>query len=74
MEILNQLLSNRTDYLNALRHAQQMPDSPTPDTGYIPKFKISGKHVIILAAAAGILYLGYRFYMSQPRKLSNEEG
>ena len=64
MEILNQLLSNQADYLNALRHAQQMPVSPTPNTGGTTKFKVNGKHVILVAAAVGIFYLGYRIYKS----------
>lgn len=73
MEILNQLLSNQADYLNALRHAQQMPAAPPPNSGNEPKFKITGKHIIIFALAAGILYLGYRFYISRARELSNKE-
>ena len=73
MEILNQLLSNRTDYLNALRNAQQIPVSATSDVGDTPKFKVNGKHVIIVAAAVGIFYLGYRIYKSLEKELSNED-
>ena len=73
MEILNQLLSNQADYLNALRHAQQMPISPTLDTGDSPKFKVNGKLLIQVVAAAGILYLVYRIYRSMARELSQDE-
>lgn len=62
MEILNQLLSNQTDYLNALRHAQQMPVAPPSDSGNEPKFKFNGKIIVQLLAAAGIIYIGYQVY------------
>ena len=60
MEILNQLLSNRTDYLNALRNAQQMPVAPQPDSGDEPKFKIKGKFFVQVLVAACVIYFGYR--------------
>jgi hypothetical protein len=64
MEILNQLLSNQADYLNALRHAQQMPVAPPPDPGNNPKFNLNGKIIIRLLTAAGIFYIGYKLYKS----------
>lgn len=73
MEVLNQLLSNHADYLNALRHAQQMPISPTLDTGDSPKFKVNGKLLIQVVAVAGILYLVYRTCRSMARELSQDE-
>lgn len=62
MEILNQLLTNRVDYLNALRHAQQMPVAPTPDPSNGPKFNLNGKLIIRILTAAGILYVAYQIY------------
>lgn len=64
MEVLNQLLSNRIDYLHALRHAQQMPVSPPPDPGNGPKFNFNGKFIARILMAAGILYIGYQIYKS----------
>ena len=64
MEILNQLLSNRVDYLNALRHSQQMPVTPQPDPGNGPKFNLNGKLIIRVLTAVGILYVGYQIYKS----------
>lgn len=60
MEILNQLLSNRTDYLNALRNAQQMPVAPQLDSGDGPKFKIKGKFIVQVLVATCVIYVGYR--------------
>ena len=73
MEILNQLLSNRTDYLNALRHAQQMPVAPPPDTGNNSKFKVNGKLVVRVIIAAGIFYLGSQIYKRMMGETSDEE-
>jgi hypothetical protein len=72
MEILNQLLSNQTDYLNALRHAQQMP-APPPDPGNGPKFKFNGKLIMRIITAAGIFYIGYQIYKSITREPLDEE-
>lgn len=73
MEILNQLLSNRVDYLNALRHAQQMPVTPPPDPGNGPKFNLNGKLIIRILTAAGILYVGYQIYKSLTSEPLDEE-
>ena len=62
MEILNQLLSNQVEYLNALRNAQQMPTALPPDSGNDPKFRFNGKIIVQLLAAAGIIYIGYQVY------------
>lgn len=60
MEILNQLLSNQTDYLNALRHAQQMPNALPLDSGNDPKFRFNGKIILGTITAACIFYIGYQ--------------
>ena len=62
MEILNQLLSNQVEYLNALRHAQQMPTALPPDSGNDPKFRFNGQIMVLLLAAAGIMYIVYQVY------------
>ena len=62
MEILNQLLSNQADYLNALRHAQQMSAASPPNSGNEPKFKFNGKMIVGLLAGAVIVYIGYHVY------------
>ena len=73
MEILNQLLSNRVDYLNALRHAQQMPVTPPTDPGNGPKFKINGKHIVSILIVAGIFCVGYTIYKSNKSESIDEE-
>lgn len=73
MEILNQLLSNQADYFNALRHAQQMPVAPPPDTGNNSKFKINGKLVVRVIIAAGIFLIGYQIYKRLMSEPSDEE-
>ena len=73
MEVLNQLLSNRIDYLNALRNAQQMPVAPPPDPGNGPKFNFNGKLIARILMAAGILYVGYQIYRSLTREPLDEE-
>jgi len=39
---------NRIDYLNALRHAQEMPVAPPPVPGNGPKFNLNGKLLMIV--------------------------
>jgi hypothetical protein len=73
MEILNQLLSNQADYLNALRNAQQIPVAPPPDPGNGPKFNFNGKLIARILMAAGILYVGYQIYRSHTREPLDEE-
>ena len=73
MEILNQLLSNQVEYLNALRHAQQMPNALPPDSGNDPKFRFNGKIIVQLLAAAGIIYIGYQIYKSLTTYPSDNE-
>jgi hypothetical protein len=73
MEILNQLLSNQVEYLNALRHAQQMPNALPPDSGNDPKFRFNGKIIVQLLAAAGIIYIGYQIYRSLTTDPSDTE-
>jgi hypothetical protein len=73
MEVLNQLLSNQADYLNALRHAQQMLVAPPPDPGNGPKFNFNGKLIARILMAAGILYVGYQIYRSLTREPLDEE-
>ena len=73
MEILNQLLSNQVEYLNALRHAQQMPNALPPDSGNDPKFRFNGKIIVQLLAAAGIIYIGYQIYKSLTTDPSDNE-
>lgn len=73
MEILNQLLSNQTDYLNALRHAQQMPTAAPSHSGTEPKFKINGKIILRLFLAAGIFFIGYRVYKNLTTDPSDNE-
>jgi len=73
MEILNQLLSNQVEYLNALRHAQQMPNALPPDSGNDPKFRFNGKIIVQLLAAAGIIYIGYQIYRSLTTDPSDNE-
>ncbi len=74
MEILNQLLSNQTDYLNALRHAQEMPNPVPSDSGNAPKFKFNGKILIQFLIAAGIICIGYQIYKSlTTNPLDNED-
>ena len=62
MEILNQLLSNQVEYLNALRHAQQMPTALPPNSGNDPKFRFNGKILVQFLIVAGIIYIGYQVY------------
>lgn len=62
MEILNQLLSNQDNYLNALRHAQQIPNALPTDSGNDSKFRFNEKIIVQLLAAAGIIYIGYKVY------------
>jgi hypothetical protein len=64
MEVLNQLFSNRIDYINALRTAQEMPIAPPPDPGNSTKFKFNGKLIVRILTAAGIFYVGYLIYKS----------
>lgn len=73
MEVLNQLLSSQADYLNALRHAQQLPTALSLDSGNNPKSKINANFLIRLFTAAGILYLGYQIYKYQINDLSKNE-
>ncbi len=73
MEILNQLLSNQVEYLNALRHAQQMPNALPPDSGNDPKFRFNGKIIVQLLAAAGIIYISYQIYRSLTTDPSDNE-
>ena len=73
MEVLNQLLSNRIDYLNALRHAQEMPVAPPPVPGNGPKFKFNGKLIVSILTAAGIFYIGYQIYKSLTIEPLDEE-
>ena len=73
MEILNQLLSNQVEYLNALRHAQQMPTALPPDSGNVPKFRFKGKIIVQLLAAAGIIYIGYQVYKITKTNPSDNE-
>lgn len=73
MEVINQLLSNRIDYLNALRHAQEMPVAPPPNPGNGPKFKINGKHIVSILIVAGIFYLGYTICKSNKSESIDEE-
>jgi hypothetical protein len=73
MEILNQLLSNQVEYLNALRHAQQMPNALPPDSGNDPKFRFNGKIIVQLLAVAGIIYIGYQVYKCTKTNPSDNE-
>lgn len=73
MEVLNQLLSKRMDYLHALRHAQKMPVAPPPDPGNRPKFKFNGKQILRTLIAAGIFYMGYQIYRSLIKDPLNDE-
>lgn len=73
MEVLNQILSNRIDYINALRTAQEMPIAPPPDPGNRPKFKFNGKLIVRILTAAGILYVGYQIYKSLTSEPLDEE-
>jgi hypothetical protein len=62
MEILNQLLSNQVEYLNALRHAQQMPTALPPNSGNDPKFRFNGKILVQFLIVSGIICIGYQVY------------
>lgn len=73
MEVINQLLSNQTDYLNALRHAQQMPATPTPDPGNGPRFKFNGELIFSIIAVAVIFYVGYQIYRPLIRESLGKE-
>jgi hypothetical protein len=73
MEILNQLLSNQVEYLNALRHAQQMPTALSPDSGNDPKFRFNGKIIVRFLAAACIFYIGYQVYKITKTNPSDNE-
>jgi hypothetical protein len=73
MEILNQLLSNQVEYLNALRHAQQMPTALPPNSGNDPKFRFNGKIIIQLLAVAGIIYIGYQVYKCTKKNPSDND-
>jgi hypothetical protein len=76
MEILNQLLSNQADYLNALRHAQQMPvTTPPPATisNSTTNFNINSKLILRFAVVVGAIYLVYQAYKSLPNISSEED-
>lgn len=73
MEVINLLVSDRIDYLNALRHAQEMPVAPPPDPGNGPKFNFNGKLIARILMAAGILYVGYQIYRSLTREPLDDE-
>ncbi len=74
MEILNQLLSSQIDYLNALRHAQEMPPASPPDSGNGIKFKINGKFLVRVLTVVGIIYFGFQIYKFHIRESIEEEG
>jgi len=76
MEILNQLLSNQAAYLNALRHAQQMPAATPPSatiSNSTSRFNINSKLILRFAMVVGAIYLVYRAYKSLPNISSEED-
>jgi hypothetical protein len=76
MEILNQLLSNHADYLNALRHAQQMPLATPPSatmSSSTTKFNINSKLILRFVMVVGAIYLAYQAYKSLPNISSEED-
>ena len=76
MEVLNQLLSNQADYLNALSHAQQLPLTTPPSPTIFnsnTKFNINSKLILRFAVVVGAIYLVYTAYKSLPNIFSEED-
>ncbi len=58
MEIINELLSDNIDYLNALRNAEVLPEKiPSPTDSNFLKFQILLKYTIIVGAFSLLVFI-----------------